>query len=135
MLSDNPQEYLKSLKKPVIIDEIQYLPELTQYLKILIDEDEQELDMYHDFRLFFLASAWDRVCEFLGIQDKNDDLSFQFANICSFLGLTRRDVLCEVFHGQQIRDKEQVKAYKLIANIISDETSNFEKKMKELDDF
>lgn len=39
LLSENPIDYLNSLQKPVIIDEIQYMPELTQYIKILIDRD------------------------------------------------------------------------------------------------
>ncbi len=39
LLSENPIEYLASLPKPVIIDEIQYMPELSQILKILIDRD------------------------------------------------------------------------------------------------
>ncbi len=40
LLSDNPIEYLDSLQKPVIIDEIQYLPELANYIKILIDRNK-----------------------------------------------------------------------------------------------
>lgn len=39
LLSENPIDYLNSLQKPVIIDEIQYMPELTQIIKILIDRD------------------------------------------------------------------------------------------------
>ena len=39
LLSENPLDYLDSLKKPVVIDEIQYMPELAQFIKILIDRD------------------------------------------------------------------------------------------------
>ncbi|OHD65982.1 MAG: hypothetical protein A2096_02840 [Spirochaetes bacterium GWF1_41_5] len=38
LLADNPLDYLSNLKKPVIIDEIQYLPELTSFIKILVDQ-------------------------------------------------------------------------------------------------
>jgi len=39
LLKENPIEYLASLTKPVVIDEIQYMPELSQVLKLLIDRD------------------------------------------------------------------------------------------------
>ncbi len=39
LLQENSIDYLKKLKKPVIIDEIQYLPELASSIKILIDQD------------------------------------------------------------------------------------------------
>ncbi len=39
LLSENPVDYLDSLKKPVVIDEIQYMPGLTRSIKILIDRD------------------------------------------------------------------------------------------------
>jgi len=39
LLSENPIDYLSTLQKPVVIDEIQYMPELTQTIKILIDRD------------------------------------------------------------------------------------------------
>lgn len=39
LLSENPIDYLDSLPKPVVIDEIQYMPELAQIIKILIDRD------------------------------------------------------------------------------------------------
>ncbi len=39
LISENPLDYLESAKKPVIIDEIQYMPELAQIIKILIDRD------------------------------------------------------------------------------------------------
>ena len=39
LLGDNPLDYLRTRKKPIIIDEIQYMPELASYIKILIDDD------------------------------------------------------------------------------------------------
>ena len=39
LLQDNPLEYLKTLKKPIIIDEIQYMPELASYIKIIVDNN------------------------------------------------------------------------------------------------
>ncbi len=39
LLYENPIDYLDALKKPVVIDEIQYMPELTGIIKILIDRD------------------------------------------------------------------------------------------------
>ncbi len=41
LLKDDPLSYLKSVTKPVIIDEIQYMPELASYIKILIDENRK----------------------------------------------------------------------------------------------
>jgi predicted AAA+ superfamily ATPase len=46
LLSENPIDYLDSLQKPVIIDEIQYMPELTQIIKILIDRDRTPGNWY-----------------------------------------------------------------------------------------
>jgi len=41
LLSEDPITYLESLTKPVIIDEIQYMPELAGYIKILIDRNRK----------------------------------------------------------------------------------------------
>lgn len=41
LLSDDPLIYLKNLKKPVIIDEIQYMPELATFVKILVDDNRK----------------------------------------------------------------------------------------------
>lgn len=41
LLDNDPYSYLKNIKKPVIIDEIQYMPEILSYIKILIDEDKK----------------------------------------------------------------------------------------------
>jgi predicted AAA+ superfamily ATPase len=38
LLEEDPYTYLKKLRKPVVIDEIQYMPEIIPYIKILIDE-------------------------------------------------------------------------------------------------
>jgi len=39
LLQNSPIDYLRKIKKPVVIDEIQYFPELASSIKILIDED------------------------------------------------------------------------------------------------
>lgn len=39
LLADDPLSSLEALKKPVIIDEIQYMPEIASYVKILVDRD------------------------------------------------------------------------------------------------
>jgi predicted AAA+ superfamily ATPase len=39
LLYDDPYSYLKNLKKPVVIDEIQYMPEILSYIKMFIDKD------------------------------------------------------------------------------------------------
>jgi predicted AAA+ superfamily ATPase len=39
LLNSNPYSYLKNQKKSVAIDEIQYIPEILSYIKILIDEN------------------------------------------------------------------------------------------------
>ena len=39
LLSDDPLPYLENLKKPVVIDEIQYMPQLATFVKILVDKN------------------------------------------------------------------------------------------------
>ncbi len=39
LLRDDPLSYLKQVQKPVLIDEIQQMPELASYIKILVDRD------------------------------------------------------------------------------------------------
>ncbi len=39
---DNPEYFLNSLKQPVILDEIQYAPELFRYIKILVDKNRTQ---------------------------------------------------------------------------------------------
>ena len=39
LLLEDPGHYLENLPKPVILDEIQYAPEILTYVKILIDQD------------------------------------------------------------------------------------------------
>ena len=41
LLQENSLEYLRKAKKPVVIDEIQYLPEIASSIKILIDENRK----------------------------------------------------------------------------------------------
>lgn len=38
---EDPRTFLKSLKRPVILDEIQYVPELLSYIKTIIDEEQK----------------------------------------------------------------------------------------------
>ena len=46
LLLENPIEYLESQEPPVIIDEIQYLPEIVAYIKILIDRNRSPGNWY-----------------------------------------------------------------------------------------
>jgi uncharacterized protein len=39
LLEENPLGFLEARKKPVVLDEIQYFPEITTYIKILIDRE------------------------------------------------------------------------------------------------
>jgi len=41
LLSDDPLSYLENLPKPVIIDEIQHMPELATFVKILVDNNRK----------------------------------------------------------------------------------------------
>ncbi len=41
LLQDDPLSYLENQRKPVIIDEIQLMPELLPYIKILVDRDRK----------------------------------------------------------------------------------------------
>ena len=99
-----------------------------------IDEDENPKQMYEDVRIFFAANAWDRICRFISSEGNQDDLVGQFSKIGSFLELTRRDALCEIFHGQQIRGKTQVDAYHLVADITSESVKRFRELAEELAD-
>ena len=38
MILENPLAFLEKKRKPVVLDEIQYLPEITTYIKILVDK-------------------------------------------------------------------------------------------------
>ncbi len=40
LLQDDPLSYLEQQQRPVILDEIQYMPELLPYIKILADQDK-----------------------------------------------------------------------------------------------
>lgn len=46
LLLDDPLEYLDQLSPPVLIDEIQQMPELASYIKLLIDQDRAPGDWY-----------------------------------------------------------------------------------------
>lgn len=39
ILFEEPLEYLENLPRPVVIDEVQYAPEVTNYIKIIVDQD------------------------------------------------------------------------------------------------
>ena len=41
LLAEDPRGYLGSLPKPVILDEIQYYPGITTWVKVLVDEDRR----------------------------------------------------------------------------------------------
>lgn len=40
-LEDDPKGYLEALKRPVVLDEIQYFPEITTHIKMLVDENRK----------------------------------------------------------------------------------------------
>ncbi len=41
LLEEDPRTYLEKQKKPVVIDEIQYMPQLAHYTKLLVDKNRQ----------------------------------------------------------------------------------------------
>ena len=42
MANENPKEFLKKYAPPVIIDEIQYAPNILPYIKLICDKSEQK---------------------------------------------------------------------------------------------
>ncbi|MBI2027200.1 MAG: ATP-binding protein [Deltaproteobacteria bacterium] len=46
LANDNPEQFLREHKAPLIIDEVQYAPNLFRYLKIVIDKNRQKKGEY-----------------------------------------------------------------------------------------
>ena len=77
---EDPNLFLKSNKKPLIIDEIQYAPELLRYIKIELDKSEEKA-------MFYLTGSQ----QFHLMKDVSDSLAGRIG-ILNLLGLSRSEI-------------------------------------------
>lgn len=83
---EDPNLFLKSNKKPLIIDEIQYAPGLLRYIKIEIDEIEEKA-------MFYLTGSQ----QFHLMKDVSESLAGRIG-ILNLLGLSLREIKEVDFH-------------------------------------
>ncbi len=76
--------FMQRFEPPVIIDEIQYAPELLPYIKIAADKSKQP-------GMFWLTGSQ----QFHLMRDISESLAGRIA-LLSLLGLSRREMLCEI---------------------------------------
>lgn len=77
---EDPNLFLKSNKKPLIIDEIQYAPDLLRYIKIEIDKSEEKA-------MFYLTGSQ----QFHLMKDVSESLAGR-VGILNLLGLSLREI-------------------------------------------
>lgn len=77
---EDPNLFLKSNKKPLIIDEIQYAPELLRYIKIELDNSEEKA-------MFYLTGSQ----QFHLMKDVSESLAGRIG-ILNLLGLSIREI-------------------------------------------
>lgn len=91
---EDPNLFLKSNKKPLIIDEIQYAPELLRYIKIEIDNSEEKA-------MFYLTGSQ----QFHLMKDVSESLAGRIG-ILNLLGLSLREIKGIDFHNPFITTEE-----------------------------
>ncbi len=77
---EDPNLFLKSNKKPLIIDEVQYAPELLRYIKIELDNSEEKA-------MFYLTGSQ----QFHLMKDVSESLAGRIG-ILNLLGLSLREI-------------------------------------------
>lgn len=77
---EDPDLFLKSNKPPIIIDEVQYAPELLRYIKIAVDNSEEKA-------MFYLTGSQ----QFHLMQDVSESLAGRIG-IVNLLGLSLREI-------------------------------------------
>lgn len=94
---EDPNLFLKSNKKPLIIDEIQYAPGLLRYIKIEIDEIEEKA-------MFYLTGSQ----QFHLMKDVSESLAGRIG-ILNLLGLSLREIKEVDFHEPFIPTEEYLR--------------------------
>lgn len=77
---EDPDLFLKSNRPPIIIDEVQYAPELLRYIKIAVDNSEEKA-------MFYLTGSQ----QFHLMQDVSESLAGRIG-IVNLLGLSLREI-------------------------------------------
>ena len=80
LAKEDPNLFLKSNKKPLIIDEIQYAPDLLRYIKIELDKSEEKA-------MFYLTGSQ----QFHLMKDVSESLAGR-VGILNLLGLSLREI-------------------------------------------
>ncbi len=83
LAKDDPALFMQRFKPPVIIDEIQYAPELLPYIKMAVDRDRKP-------GMFWLTGSQ----QFHLMRDADESLAGRVA-VISLLGFSRRELLKE----------------------------------------
>lgn len=110
---EEPALFLKSNNPPIIIDEVQYAPELFRQIKILVDESE-------DKTIFYLTGSQ----QFSLMKDVSESLAGR-VGILNLLGLSIREIKEIDFNQPFIPTEEHLKEReKHLVNISYDEIWN-----------
>lgn len=108
--NDDPNLFLKSNKPPIIIDEIQYAPDLLRYIKIIVDKSDKKAQ-------FYLTGSQ----QFNLMKNVSESLAGRIG-ILNLLGLSLREIKKIDFNEQFIPTKQYLeKRQKFIKGISYDE--------------
>ena len=94
---EDPNLFLKSNKKPLIIDEVQYAPELLRYIKIELDNSEEKA-------MFYLTGSQ----QFHLMKDVSESLAGRIG-ILNLLGLSLREIKDIDFNNPFIPTEEYLR--------------------------
>ena len=94
---EDPNLFLKSNKKPLIIDEVQYAPELLRYIKIELDNSEEKA-------VFYLTGSQ----QFHLMKDVSESLAGRIG-ILNLLGLSLREIKDIDFNNPFIPTEEYLR--------------------------
>lgn len=94
---EDPNLFLKSNKKPIIIDEVQYAPELLRYIKIELDNSEEKA-------MFYLTGSQ----QFHLMKNVSESLAGRIG-ILNLLGLSLREIKEIDFNNQFIPTEEYLR--------------------------
>ena len=110
---EDPSLFLKSNKPPIIIDEIQYAPDILRYIKIEIDNSDKKA-------MFYLTGSQ----QFHLMKNVSESLAGRIG-ILNLLGLSLREIKQIDFHEQFMPTEEYIeKRKKLDTEISYDEIWN-----------
>lgn len=104
---EEPGVFLKSNIPPIIIDEVQYAPEILRYIKMKVDQSNEK-------GRFYLTGSQ----QFDLMKDVSESLAGR-VGILNLLGLSLREIKNDDFKNEFIPTKEYIENRKKTASIIS----------------